>query len=195
MFGFNTCLSIRQSGLLLLCISLTACGSLSKQSCLQGDWRSIGHHDGSKGEQISRFNAHRESCSKYDVKVNFDLYQQGREQGLKSYCRASNGFVVGEQVRSYAGVCPDLLEVRFLQRYADGLESARISTDRELRQAEDDLYQQQRSLRQGGESLTDKAYKRISKEIEQQKDKVKRQEQRLQDIRRLQDKAQLQLGH
>ena len=127
------------------------CASLSETECRQGDWRAIGAEDGRDGRALAHLDEHREACREYGIAPDEPTYLVGRDEGLRSYCTAGNGFRVGSAGSSYEGVCPPLLEGAFLHAFEDGRElhglrraveetGTRIdSNERELRQVEDEL--------------------------------------------------------
>jgi hypothetical protein len=101
-------------------LTVAACATLSEKDCLQGDWRAIGYVDGADGRPMSRIEDHAKACQKTGVTPDMSLYVQGRDQGLTRYCTEANGFRVGREGHSYAGVCPPPVEPEFLGGYADG---------------------------------------------------------------------------
>lgn len=133
-------------------LTVAACATLSKEQCLQGDWRAIGYIDGADGRPMSRIEDHAKACEKTGVAPDMSLYVQGRDQGLMRYCTEMNGFRVGREGHSYAGVCPPPVEPEFLGGYADGgrvhaaesrlssarsdLDSADARADRRAREAD-----------------------------------------------------------
>lgn len=56
------------------------------------DWYELGLNDGWKGEKLTAFDGYQKNCNKYNVEPNRALYTKGRNEGLLSYCIASNGF-------------------------------------------------------------------------------------------------------
>ncbi|PZR34473.1 DUF2799 domain-containing protein [Caulobacter segnis] len=143
---------IAGSFVILAGLTLAACATLSKQQCLQGDWRAIGYNDGADGRLMSRIDDHAKACQKTGVTPDMSLYALGREQGLMRYCTEANGFRVGRDGHAYKGVCPPPVEPEFLGGYADGervhaaesrlasarsdLDSADARADRRARQAD-----------------------------------------------------------
>ena len=99
---------------------LSGCATLSEEQCLVGDWYGIGVADGQSGYSFQRLGEHNEACASHGVIPDAALYEQGRQQGLRSYCTPQIGFREGRQGDSYAGVCPAHLEADFLAGYSDG---------------------------------------------------------------------------
>ena len=143
---------IAGSFVILASVTLAACATLSKQQCVQGDWRAIGYNDGADGRLMSRIDDHAKACQKSGVTPDMSLYGLGREQGLMRYCTEANGFRVGRDGHAYKGVCPPPVEPEFLGGYADGarvhaaesrldsarsdLDSAEARADKRARQAD-----------------------------------------------------------
>ena len=146
-------ISVLAGGLLL-----AGCATMSKESCLQGDWAGAGFKDGEAGHPQSRLDDHAKACSKSGVAPDPAPYFAARAQGLKLYCTPGRGFHEGRQGNAYAEVCPDGPARDFLAAYADGrlvhaagarlsqAESDRSSAenraekrDREARGVEDEL--------------------------------------------------------
>jgi hypothetical protein len=100
--------------------ALNGCATLSEEQCLVGDWYGIGVSDGQSGYSFQRLGEHNEACSSHGVIPDAALYEQGRQQGLRSYCTPQIGFREGRQGDNYAGVCPAHLEADFLAGYSDG---------------------------------------------------------------------------
>ncbi len=109
-------------GLCFLLLLLAGCASLSKNECLNGDWRTIGYEDGAQGQPRERIGAHQQACAEYGIAPEFSAYQQGYDQGLVLFCTPRKGFLKGKSGYAYTGICPADLEVGFLQGYDGGRE-------------------------------------------------------------------------
>ena len=107
---------------LALVLLLSGCSTMNQGECVTADWRTVGYEDGVNGYSGDRIGQYRKACAKYGVTTNLELYQQGRAQGLLEFCQPANGYRVGEQGRSYAGVCPASLEPKFLAAFRSGHE-------------------------------------------------------------------------
>lgn len=118
-------------------IVTASCATISKEQCLQGDWRSVGYGDGVDGRAMSRLDEHGKACAKVGVAPDPVLYSLGRTEGLTRYCTEMNGFRVGREGEYYANVCPAPVEAEFLGGYADG-ERVHAATQR-LETARQDL--------------------------------------------------------
>ncbi|MEM8772658.1 MAG: DUF2799 domain-containing protein [Pseudomonadota bacterium] len=123
----------------------SACTGVSKEECVTADWGAIGYEDGVAGRSVSSVSNWRSVCAKKaGVTVDMAAYRAGRDEGLRHYCRASNGYAVGSRGGGYAGVCPADIEQPFLAAYEAGhhlwsLENAVSSIAGRIRQAQYDL--------------------------------------------------------
>ena len=128
----------RLAGVLLVGALLqSACATLSRDECRQADWRTIGFEDGLKGYPALRIGAHRKACARHGVTPDLQRYAEGRDAGLRQFCRPANGYRLGRAGVDYAGVCPAASEPAFLDAYYAGRElhslEARIDQlDREV---------------------------------------------------------------
>lgn len=100
--------------------ALNGCATLSEEQCLIGDWYGIGVADGQNGYGYGRLEDHTEACASHGVLPEPGPYEQGRQQGLLSFCTPQVGFREGRQGDSYGNVCPAHLERDFLAGYSDG---------------------------------------------------------------------------
>jgi len=125
-------------------LMLGGCASMSKDECLAIDWRTIGYEDGVDGYAGDHIAQHRKACAKYGVRTDLELYQEGRRQGLREFCKPVNGYHLGARGGGYGGVCPADMEQPFLAAFASGHElyvlTARVSN------AESELNSKRREL-------------------------------------------------
>ncbi len=84
---------------------LSACTTISKDQCEIGNWDGLGYSDGVKGRASDRFEQYNETCAKYNVRVNLDMWLQGYNRGLLLYCTADHGAWVGQNGSTYNDVC------------------------------------------------------------------------------------------
>jgi len=106
--------------ILILAALTQGCATMSGSECQNADWRTVGYEDGAKGTSASRVGKYREACAKHGISPELNAYREGREEGLRQFCRPQNGFRLGEQGVSYAGVCPPDTEADFLAAYEAG---------------------------------------------------------------------------
>lgn len=108
------------ASLLSLSALLQGCATLNKDECQLADWRLIGYQDGAAGKSATVVGEYREDCAKHAVVPDLDEYSVGRAEGLREYCRAENGFRLGNAGRGLAAVCPSALAGDFREAYNAG---------------------------------------------------------------------------
>ena len=113
---------------------LAGCSGMSEQACVTADWRTVGFEDGTLGRSEASIGRYRQQCADHGVAPDLESYRAGHAEGVRIYCRESNGFVVGHSGATYQGVCPTDLEPEFMAEYNAGrrlheLESALASAD------------------------------------------------------------------
>ena len=84
---------------------LSACATLSKQECMVGDWQAIGYNDGVAGYYSDRLASHAKACAKTSVTPDYQLWERGRQLGLKQYCTVTSAYNVGRRGRKLNNVC------------------------------------------------------------------------------------------
>jgi hypothetical protein len=97
----------------LLLLALTGCATMNENECLTADWREIGRSDGRAGYPQARLAEHREACIKHGVRPDERLYGEGRNQGLRDYCKPDVAVREGLAGRQYQGVCPSGIDRDF----------------------------------------------------------------------------------
>ncbi len=106
---------------LLLAVSLMqGCATLDKDECQLADWRLIGYQDGVAGKSATVLGEYREDCARHAVVPDLDEYSAGRAEGLREYCKAENGFRLGNAGRGLSAVCPAELAGGFREAYNTG---------------------------------------------------------------------------
>ncbi|MDI3322811.1 DUF2799 domain-containing protein [Pontibacterium granulatum] len=118
----------RALGLCLISLGLVGCASISKDSCVAGNWYDIGLRDGANGFSAERRFEHEKSCDKHGVpvQVQVDEYLKGREAGVRLYCTPANGYQLGLQIDYYQDVCPADMKGAFVRAYNLGRQKARL---------------------------------------------------------------------
>ena len=106
--------------ILALLTLLQGCATLDKDECMLADWRLIGYQDGVAGKSAAVVGEYREDCAKHAVVPDLDAYRAGRVEGLQQYCKADNGYRLGNAGRGFAAVCPTVLEGDFRDAYNTG---------------------------------------------------------------------------
>ena len=123
---------------------LSGCATLSEKECHSADWRMVGYEDGVAGRPATRLAEHRQACAEYAVTPALDEYRNGREEGLREYCRAENAYRLGRSGSGYPTVCPDAFESALRPAYQDGLRVYRAAT--EVRRQENVLARKRKEL-------------------------------------------------
>ena len=144
---------MRYFHIIVLSLALGACATMNEDECRVADWRSVGYEDGVSGRSASRVGEYRESCAEYGVRPDMQAYRQGREDGLREFCRPQKGYQLGRRGGSYAGVCPSELAGEFQAAYNSGkriygLETSVKSTESTLRRKKQALESLQKNLKQ-----------------------------------------------
>jgi hypothetical protein len=116
---------------------LAGCSGMSEQACATADWRTVGFEDGTAGRSEGSIGRYRQQCSEHGVSPDLEGYRAGHAEGVRIYCKESNGFAVGHSGATYQGVCPADLEPDFLAEYNSGhrlhdLESALSVVDSQI---------------------------------------------------------------
>ncbi|MGB0906489.1 MAG: DUF2799 domain-containing protein [Maricaulaceae bacterium] len=177
--------------------SLSACHSISEESCVTGNWEAIGFKDGSKGKAPGKTADYAKRCAKFDSIVDQAAYQSGYNAGLPSYCTFERGYERGVSGSSYKQVCSGELAADYAPGYDEGRVVYEIYQQHgEMVERHEDvsvaLYEVRRKLAE--DELVDNDRKRLRK-------KAKRLKYRLEDLRvdirvfeRLHDIPRVDLG-
>jgi len=84
--------------MLLLALSqLSACAVMSKQECLNADWRQVGYNIGNTGNiDISEsFNLRESTCAKHGATANWRQFKRGHADGVVQFCQLDNAVELG----------------------------------------------------------------------------------------------------
>jgi len=142
---------------------LNNCTSMSSEECLASDWQAIGFEHGAQGLAADKLGDHRRACAKHGVTVDFQAYQQGRDQGLWQYCQPSRGFNIGANGRNYNGICAAHQESNFLDAYNSGRQLYRLRA--QLNAAESEIYEIERQIDRNNELIRSNQGQLIASEI------------------------------
>jgi hypothetical protein len=107
---------------ILIAVSLQGCATLFQDECETLDWYGIGYQDGLQGQLPRSVAEYHQACAERDVTPELARYTQGRDQGLKQFCRPGNGFRLGLRGAHYNGACLAEAEEAFLPAYEQGKE-------------------------------------------------------------------------
>jgi len=178
----------------LLCISVAilfvvnGCASLSKDQCLEANWKSLGLSDGKMGYKNDRVEKHNSACKEFNISVNEGEYAKGWWQGINKYCVPSNGYLLGERIEPYNDVCSGYLESGFLTGYVEGLETASRNVSWAYRQEKDEYSLYYRKI----DHVTDeKQREALKKKIDEHKKKVEILEEKIKQIQQFQSEARV----
>lgn len=92
---------------LALFVLLSGCATtaLKSQDCPNANWREIGVQDGKQGRYPFEIARHQKICGQ--TLPNRELWEQGRQEGLKSHCTKSNAYTLGQHGIFLNAVCPE----------------------------------------------------------------------------------------
>lgn len=158
---------------------LASCATMSPEECQLANWREIGQRDGLHGEPLALLGQRAEACAKVDVAVDTQSYGQGRELGLRSYCRLENAVPLGLGGAPYAGVCPPEIESLFVPRYQAGravylLRSEVRSLDERTESLERRLHNNQRDEDQRlRNAASDAERSKIRHDIDEERERIR----------------------
>ncbi len=113
---------------------IQGCATMDQEECLASDWHAVGFEDGARGYPVDRISQHRKACAQHGVRADLGAYRRGRDEGLRHFCTAQNGFNLGSSGSGYAGVCPEDLADDFELAYSEGRRLHDL--DRRVRSAE-----------------------------------------------------------
>lgn len=114
---------MRKFAILTGLLVLAGCGDSKEEkaaACRATDWWAVGYEDGVSGQFADRFKVHRQACAKYGVTANITLYLEGRDEGLREYCRPQNGYTLGVNGYKRNNVCPPDMEPDFVDAHEEG---------------------------------------------------------------------------
>jgi len=88
--------------------------------CANFDWYEIGRADGTYGSSADKLNERQKQCDGTTNPVNPEMYLNGRDEGLITYCTPYGGIQAGRSGQIYEKVCPENTEAAFLRNYSLG---------------------------------------------------------------------------
>ncbi len=93
-----------------IAIAISGCAttqSLTPQQCQTSNWQEVGYADGMQGRSGAYFGHYSNQCaSVIGGTPNRVMWEQGRQQGLKSYCTELNAYKLGREGYDWQPVCP-----------------------------------------------------------------------------------------
>lgn len=91
-------------------LALSGCAttqSLTPEQCQANNWQEVGYADGIRGRSGAYFGYYSNSCASVGgATPNRISWEQGRQQGLKSYCTELNAYKLGREGYDWQAVCP-----------------------------------------------------------------------------------------
>ncbi len=159
-------LAILISGV-LIGYTLTGCATISKDSCLQGNWYDVGFEGASQNKDLTdHISDVTKICGKLGVSVDMPLYAKGFDEGTRQFCDPDNGYQWGLKGRSYNGICAS---TRFSQAYDDGyriytIEQRRTSISGRLSSIRDRLAAIDKALDE--KTLTEEQKRKLTREFD-----------------------------
>lgn len=151
-------------------LSLTACSTVSEETCEAGNWEAEGFKDGAAGKDIDRLTKIADACTKHGISVDNQAYLEGYEAGLPKYCTYQRGYERGESGSSYNQVCTGELAEEYAPGYEEGRKKYQIYRQYEemverYNYKRSRLYEYRRQLQ--NPDLTDRQKDRIRYNIRQ----------------------------
>ncbi len=70
----------------LLGLGLAGCAGLTEETCLTGDWNTVGYIDGVNGLDSEKVQDRLKECGRYDIALDPREYEIGRTRGLTVFC-------------------------------------------------------------------------------------------------------------
>ena len=108
---------------------LISCASLSEEECRAGTWEDIGFVDGTEGRTPDHLSRHDKACADYGITPDAVRWEDGRQQGLHTYCRPARAWSEGADGRKLRPVCTGPDVERLYAVNSDGLTYHRIGQD------------------------------------------------------------------
>lgn len=96
----------RTLAVIAVTLLISSCASMSKDECLNADWRLIGFEDGAGGTDQARIGQHRKACANHGVTPDLVAYDRGYKEGIYNFCSYSRGYDTARAGDSVAQVCP-----------------------------------------------------------------------------------------
>ncbi|MFM4651060.1 DUF2799 domain-containing protein [Aeromonas bivalvium] len=107
-----------RAALLILCLLLGACSSLSREECAAMSWYNLGFADGEQGKAPDAGKGYAERCGEHGVAADLGEWQRGYQKGLELYCIPELAYRKGRDGEEYQGVCPH--DETFLRQFERG---------------------------------------------------------------------------
>ncbi|MDO5652387.1 MAG: DUF2799 domain-containing protein [Moraxella sp.] len=119
MKSFVTLTSLITLGLLSGCAStggFSSANKFSQSDCQAPNWYAIGVADGKAGKYPHQIARYQKTCQGIDT-PNREQWEQGRQDGLKSYCTKGNAYELGVRGLALNNVCADDVALELQQSH------------------------------------------------------------------------------
>jgi hypothetical protein len=95
---------------------------MSRKECETANWSQLGFKSGASGETFNdSVDAYDKKCTvKHNVTMTITDFKKGYNLGLQKYCTNEYGYIEGQNLSQYLGVCPKELEENFLKGHSAG---------------------------------------------------------------------------
>ena len=109
----KTSLTLSLLGTILLASGCATTPRLNAQQCQSSNWQEVGYVDGLQGRSGAYFGHYANSCASLSPSTSLSAaapnriqWEQGRQQGLKTYCTELNAYKIGREGYDWQPVCP-----------------------------------------------------------------------------------------
>lgn len=179
---------IKKSIVIIGIISISGCATMSKEECQMANWQALGQADGAQGKLPDYISKRSKNCVKNGIQPNQVLWEKGRKEGLKDYCKANNVYAIGRKGKDLSPVCGYMSKSEYntlMTSHKDGLKLYRFekSIDRKrehlnkLQAEKNKVGNKKLSFGSGLEYLSlDKQIKELKAEIERDEAELKKME-------------------
>lgn len=100
---FYTALAVSTLSLLSGCATTK---TLTASDCASVDWQKMGLEDGKRGASSQAILRHAKTCpTQAQTSTNRELWEIGRQEGLKSYCTTNHAYDIGRMGYTLSAVC------------------------------------------------------------------------------------------
>lgn len=102
---------------------LSGCATtkLTPQQCQAQNWQTVGLADGEKGRSPNYFGKYLGECAGLTgTQPNRQLWEQGRQEGLKAFCTELNAYRLGREGYQWQPVCPAETSIKLENAYLKG---------------------------------------------------------------------------
>ncbi|WP_319558315.1 DUF2799 domain-containing protein [Thiomicrorhabdus sp.] len=173
---------------------LSGCATLSEEECRVANWYEVGYSDAANGYSSQRIADHREACAPVGVRVDFNAYLSGYQQGLQSYCTRQTGFKLGKNGSAFPSQCGGInteevefgyargSEIYALLDYRQNLLDLRREKLEQLKALDKQIAQHRKRLKEGQNQSPNTSSQ--EKQLKEMRAKLKSADKRIAEIRK-----------